>query len=79
MLDKGAGYCRKALTCDDRDPYAHWALGLAYMHKAMAVNTPAEQTAFPDPALRHFEQTVALDEAGKARRNIANLSTALGR
>jgi tetratricopeptide (TPR) repeat protein len=81
--DQAIGFCQKSLSYDSRDPYAHFALGLSYMHKAVAVKTAAEQTAFLDPALRHFQEVVAInpemDEAEKARKNIANIQKALGK
>ena len=36
--DSAIAYCQKSLTYYDKDPYAHFALGLAYLHKAMAAN-----------------------------------------
>jgi tetratricopeptide (TPR) repeat protein len=76
--DQAIGFCEKSLSYDARDPYAHFALGLSYMHKAVAGNSVAEL----DPALRHFEQVVAInpemDEADKARKNIASIRKALG-
>ena len=81
--DQAIGFCQKALTYDSRDPYAHWALGLSYMHKALATNSSAEQIAYLDPALRHMQDVIAinpdLDEAEKARKNIANIEKALGK
>lgn len=80
--DQAIGFCQKALTYDPHDPYAHWNLGRSYMHKAQSANTEAEQIAYLDPALRHLQDVVAinpdLDEAEKARKNIANIEKALG-
>jgi len=77
--DQAIGFCEKSLSYDAGDPYAHFALGLSYMHKAVAGNSIAEL----DPALRHFQQVVAInpemDEADKARKNIASIQKALGR
>ena len=71
-------YCQKSLTYDSRDPYAHYALGLSYMHKAVQAGSIAEL----DPALPHFQQMMAinpdLDEADYARKNIASIQKALG-
>ena len=76
--DQAIGFCEKSLSYDERDPYAHFALGLSYMHKAVAGNSIAEL----EPAIRHFEQVVAInpemDEADKARKNIASIQKALG-
>jgi len=77
--DQAVGYCQKALSYDGHDPYAHFVLGISYMHKANAENSVADL----DPALRHFEQVLAinpdLDEAAKARKNIEAIKRALGK
>ena len=77
--DQAIGYCQKALSYDDRDPFAHYALGLSFMLKANAeYSKPALY-----PARRHLEEVIAinpdLDEAAKARKNIANIDKALGK
>jgi tetratricopeptide (TPR) repeat protein len=75
--DLAIGFCQKSLSYDPQDPYAHYALGLAYLHVAVANNSVAELS----PALRHFQQVVTLnpdlEEAGIARQNIANIEKAL--
>jgi tetratricopeptide (TPR) repeat protein len=75
--DEAIAYCQKSLTYDSQDPYAHYALGLSYMRKAIAANSIAEL----DPALRHFQQVVAInpdmDEARYARKNIASIEAVL--
>jgi tetratricopeptide (TPR) repeat protein len=72
-FDSAIGYCVKALTYDVKDPYAHYALALSYLHKAVA----GHETGDLDPALKHFRQVVAInpdmDEAKDARQNIANI------
>ena len=59
------------------DPYAHYALGLSYMPKAVQTNSIQEL----DPALRHFQQMLSvipnLGEAEFARKNVANIQQAL--
>jgi len=76
-FDQAITECQKALTYDAKDPYAHYALGLSYMRKAVQSNSVAEL----DPALRHFQEMVAinpdLSEAKFARQNIANIEKAL--
>jgi tetratricopeptide (TPR) repeat protein len=76
-FDSAIGYCVKALTYDDKDPYAHYALALSYLHKAVAGN----ETGDLDPALKHFEQVVAInpdmDEAKYSKQNIASIEKAL--
>ncbi len=76
-FDSAIAYCQKALTYDNSDPYAHYALGLSYLHKAVAAN----QTADLDPALKHLKEVVALnpdlDEAKIAKQNIANIEKAM--
>ena len=77
--DQAIGYCQKALSYDDRDPFAHYALGLSFMLKANAEY--AKPALYP--ARRHLEEVIAinpdLDEAAKARTNIANIDKALGK
>ena len=69
--------CQTALTYDPKDPYAHYALGLSFMH--LAINTGS--VAGLDPALRHLERTVELNpdlaESDTARKNITNIQSYL--
>jgi tetratricopeptide (TPR) repeat protein len=69
--------CQKSLSYYQQDPYAHFDLGLAYMHKAVAANSPADL----DPALQHLQQVIAinpdLDQAKIAKQNIAGIQKAL--
>ncbi|PWT98375.1 MAG: hypothetical protein C5B51_29485 [Terriglobia bacterium] len=69
--------CQKSLTYDSRDPYAHYALGLSYMRKAVQDGSIAEL----DPALRHFRRMLEINpdlgEAVYARQNIANIQDML--
>jgi tetratricopeptide (TPR) repeat protein len=78
QYDSAIGFCQKSLAYYSQDPYAHYDLGLAYMHKAAAADSVAEL----DPALKHFQQVIAinpdLEQAQTARKNIANIRTALG-
>jgi len=70
-FDLAIGACQTSLTYDAKDPYAHFALGISYMHQAIDTGNPAGL----DPALRHLERTVELnpdlDESAMARKNIA--------
>ena len=78
QYDSAIVACQKSLTYFRQDPYTHFDLGLAYMHKADASGNPADL----DPALQHFRQVVAinpdLDLAEFARQNIVNIQKALG-
>ena len=78
QYDSAIGFCQKSLTYYHQDPFAHYDLGLAYMHKAVAANSPADL----DPALKHFQQVIAinpdLDQAKIAQQNIATIQKALG-
>ena len=78
QYDSAIVACQKSLSYSKQDPYAHFDLGRAYMHKALAANSEADL----DPALQHFRQVIAinpdLDEAKAARQNIANIQKALG-
>ncbi|MGA7234843.1 MAG: tetratricopeptide repeat protein [Bryobacteraceae bacterium] len=76
-FDSAIAYCQKALTYDKKDPYAHYALGLSYLHKAKAANDMGAL----DSALQHLKEVVALnpdmDEAKIAQQNIANFEKVL--
>ena len=76
-FDSAIYSCQKALAYDSKDPYAHYALGLSYMRKAVETNSIAEL----DPALRHFQQMLAINpdlgEAEFARKNVANIQQAM--
>jgi tetratricopeptide (TPR) repeat protein len=69
--------CQTSLTYDSKDPYAHYALGLSFMHQA--INTGSASGL--DPALRHLERTVELNpdlaESSTAKKNIANIQAYL--
>ena len=72
-FDAAISNCERALSYDARDPYAHFALGLTFMTKAVSTNSIAEL----DPALKHFQKMIDInpdmDEAKTARQNIANI------
>lgn len=72
-FDAAISNCERSLSYDARDPYAHFALGLTFMTKAVNTNSIAEL----DPALKHFQQMIDInpdmDEAKTARQNIANI------
>jgi len=70
--------CQKSLSYSKQDPYAHFDLGLAYLHKAQIADSAAEL----DPALQHFRQVIAinpdLDQSKVAKQNIDMIQKALG-
>jgi tetratricopeptide (TPR) repeat protein len=76
-FDSAIGYCVKALTYDDKDPYAHYALALSYLHKAVDGN----ETGDLDPALKHFQQVISINpdmvEAANSKENITRIEKAL--
>jgi len=76
-FDQAIANCQKSLTYDAKDPYAHYALGLSYMRKAVQTGSVAEL----DPALRHFQEMLAinpdLSESDYARKNIASIQKAM--
>jgi tetratricopeptide (TPR) repeat protein/uncharacterized caspase-like protein len=76
-FDLAIGYCQRSLTYDPQDPYAHFALGVSYMRKAIETNSLAEL----GPALKHLQEVVAinpdLDEAQFAKKNIAAIQQAM--
>jgi tetratricopeptide (TPR) repeat protein len=77
QFDLAIASCQKSLTYDPKDPYAHYALGLSYMRKAVQAGSIAEL----EPALRHFEEMLAINpdlgEAEYARKNVATIQQAL--
>jgi tetratricopeptide (TPR) repeat protein len=76
-LDAAIMNCQKSLTYGPKDPYAHYALGLAFMYKANKTGSIAEL----QPALQHLQKTIEINpdfsEAQLARQNIANIQKAL--
>ena len=73
QYDLAIGYCQKSLTYYSKDPYAHYALGLSFMHKAVDTGTIATL----GPALVHFQEVLAInpdmDEAKIARQSITTI------
>jgi tetratricopeptide (TPR) repeat protein len=69
--------CQTSLTYDPKDPYAHYALGLSFMHLAINTGNPAGL----DPAVRHLQRTVEINpdlaESATAKTNIANIQSYL--
>ena len=69
--------CQTSLTYDPKDPYAHYALGLSFMHLAIKTGSVGGL----DPALRHLERTVELNpdlaESSTAKKNISNIQAYL--
>ena len=59
------------MSYDSKDPFAHYALGLAFMAKAAKTGSEAELA----PAVKHFQEMIALnpdmDEVKFAKQNIA--------
>jgi tetratricopeptide (TPR) repeat protein len=77
QFDLAIASCQKSLTYDPKDPYAHYALGLSYMRKAVQAGSIAEL----EPALHHFEEMLAINpdlgEAEYARKNVATIQQAM--
>ena len=77
QFDLAIPFCQKALTYDSKDPYAHYVLAISFMHKAV----DAGNVAGLDPALKHFEQVVAINpdmiEAKWSKENIAVIQKAM--
>lgn len=69
--DTAIQFCERSLAYDAKDPFAHYALGLSFMTKAVNTGSVAELT----PAMQHFQEMIALnpdmDEVKIARQNIA--------
>ncbi len=77
QLDSAIGYCQKALAYDAGDPFAHFALGIAFMYRFNRDNNVADLP----PAKKHFEQVIQinpdLEEATKAKENLAAVQDAM--
>ena len=77
QIDQAIAACQKSLSYYGQDPYAHYALGLAYMSKFNETNSIAEL----GPAVKHFQEMLAInpdmDEAKYARQNLATIQKAL--
>jgi tetratricopeptide (TPR) repeat protein len=75
-FDPAIRYCQRSINYDPADPYAHFALALAYTRKAVQTGSCETLPA----ALKHFRKVVdlnaELDEARMARQNIANIEKA---
>ncbi|MBZ5585777.1 MAG: tetratricopeptide repeat protein [Acidobacteriia bacterium] len=69
--------CQRSLTYDPKDPYAHYALGLSFMHRGAESGSLADLTA----AQKHLQAMLDINpdmaEAQFARQNLANLQKAL--
>ena len=77
QYDLAIGYCQKSLTYNFQDPFAHYALGLSFMHKA----ADSGNIATLGPALVHFQEVLAInpdmDEAKIAQQNITSIQNFL--
>jgi tetratricopeptide (TPR) repeat protein len=77
QYDPAIASCQKALTYSGQDPYAHYDLALAYLHKADVTDSPV----YLRPALQHFQQVIALnpdlEQAKFAKQNITMIQKAL--
>jgi tetratricopeptide (TPR) repeat protein len=77
QYDSAIGYCQKSLTYNSQDPFAHYELGLSFMHKAVETGNIATL----GPAMVHFQEVLAInpdmDEAKLAQQNISAIQKAL--
>ncbi len=68
-------YCQEALRYDQGDPFIHYALGLAFMQRAVESGNAGMLPA----ARRHFQKMLEinpnLDQSQMAKQNIANIDT----
>jgi tetratricopeptide (TPR) repeat protein len=73
QFDPAIRYCQEALRYDQGDPYIHYALGLAFLQKAVQ----SGNTEMLPAALRHFRRMLEinpdLEQSQMARQNIANI------
>jgi tetratricopeptide (TPR) repeat protein len=77
-FDAAIAGCQRSLTYDNKNPYAHYALGLSYMAK---FKTPEGGLSDLAAAQRHLQAAVDINgdmaEAQLARQNIANIREGL--
>ncbi len=57
QYDSAIVACQKSLSYYQQDPYAHYDLARAYMHKAEAAGDPTDL----NPALQHLRQVIAIN------------------
>jgi tetratricopeptide (TPR) repeat protein len=71
--DTAIAFCQKSLAYSPQDPFAHYALGLSYAHRAQDTNNPGDL----DPALKHLREMIDInpdmDEAKNATATIASI------
>jgi tetratricopeptide (TPR) repeat protein len=75
--DTAIAFCQKSLSYSPQDPFAHYALGLAYTYRFNVTNNFSDL----DPALKHLRQMIDInpdmDEAKNATATIANIQQAI--
>ncbi len=69
--------CQKALSYDEQDPMAHYALGLAYMHQAQQTGRLEIAAAARDQFEAMLRLNPDLAESSYAKTNVAALDAAL--
>jgi len=76
-FDAAIDYCTRSLTYDPKDPYAHYALAIAFTRKANLTQSIETLPA----ALKHFREVLNLNadlaEAQMSKQNIANIEAAM--
>jgi tetratricopeptide (TPR) repeat protein len=73
QLESAIDHCQKALVYDPSDPFAHFALAVAYMNRAKRDNNEWDLR----PAEQHFKKMLQINpdlaQAGMAKRNLATI------
>jgi tetratricopeptide (TPR) repeat protein len=76
-VDSAVSYCQKALAYDQQDPFAHYALGVAFMYRFNRDSNAADLR----PAWTHLKRVIELNpdlkEAGYAKQNLAQVESAM--
>lgn len=76
-FDAAIAYCQKSLAYSHDDPYAHYALGLAYGHEAQQTGSLETLSV----ARQHFQAMLAinpdLEESEYARKNLSAIEKVL--
>lgn len=76
-FDKAIEYGQMALVYDPKDPYVHYALGLAYGRKGEQANSIEAYAAARNHFRTMLEINPSMDEAEFAKKNVASIDAAL--
>ena len=76
-FDKAIEFGQMSLVYDPKDPYVHYALGLAYGRKGQQNNSIESFAAARDHFRKMLEINPSMEEAEFAKKNVASIDAAL--